>query len=227
MGARILVIDDDPKVRKMVASCLTGEGYSVDAAEGITAAQGLMESNDYEIMLIDKNMPGSNGNGEGGMDLLRYARAHGLSSEVIMMTGHATLDTAIEAMQLGAFDYMQKPFSLEDLLQKVKRLVEYRRFINPDYTFKLYKSIRGEVLKSIRNRSAMTDEEQERAIVSLNDEIDKVFKLVKGCEKVILIQRESLANIAGLAEQLRGDMDEADKEVDLVNEICRQSGNFL
>ena len=105
----------------MLDAFLKVNGFSVDTAEGVDAALKLMESNDYGIMMIDKNMPGIDGGREGGIDLLRYVRSRSLSSEVIMMTGFPTAKSAMEAGELGA-DYIHKPFSLEDLRLKLMSL---------------------------------------------------------------------------------------------------------
>ena len=117
MAGKILVVDDDDGVRSILDTFLKTNGYSVDTAEGVGSALKLMEFNDYGIMMIDKNMPGI----DGGIDLLRYVRSRSLSSEVIMMTGFPTVESAMEAGKLGA-DYIQKPFSLEDLRLKIMRL---------------------------------------------------------------------------------------------------------
>ena len=223
MTAKILVIDDDNDVRNLLASFLRGEGYSFDMAGSLDTARGFVDSNDYGIILVDKNMLGADGNGEGGMDFLRYVRSMGLSSEVIMMTGYATLNTAVEAMRLGAFDYIQKPFSLEDLRNKLKKLFEYRTFINPDYTIGIYKGIQREILKLIENKSTMSDNELDNTLLSLNERIDQLFRTLKASEKVILLQRETLANVSSLAEQLKSDVADGHIPEDLIEEICRRS----
>lgn len=226
MSARILVVDDDEGVRDMVASFLREEGYDFDAVDSINAARDLMESQDYDIMLIDKNMPGPDGVDEGGMDLLRLAKFQRQTSEVIMMTGFATIETAIEAMKLGAFDYIQKPFSILDLRRKIKRLFEYRSFINSDYTIEIYKSIQNEIINLVETRSAMSDKELDHALLALNDQIDKLFRTLKESERILLLQRESLARIASLAEELNSGPRE-DSFQHLVEEICFRSNTRL
>jgi len=221
MAGEILLVDDDNDVRNMLDVFLRGHGYSIDAADGVNAALKLMESNDYDIMLIDKNMPGIDGNREGGLDLLRHVRSQFLSSEVIMMTGYPTVETAIEALKLGAFDYIPKPFSLEYLRLKISRLLKYRNFINPDHAIGVYRGIRGKMLDLIKNGSGMSHDELERALSSLNDEIDKLFAILKESERIVLSERESLAFIANLAEQLKMNLPEEDNTSDLVEEISR------
>ena len=129
MSQKILLVDDDDDLRTMLEAILDADGYDIDSAKDLDGAFNLMASSDYEIMLLDKNMPGINGNSEGGMDLLKHVRSLCLPSEVIMMTGDPTVETAIEAMKLGAFDYITKPFSLKDLRLKIRRLAQYRNFV--------------------------------------------------------------------------------------------------
>ena len=226
MSGKILLVDDDNGMRNMLGTFLRANGYCVDAAEGVNAALELMESNDYDIMLIDKNMPGIDGNREGGFDLLRHVRSQSLSSEVIMMTGYPTVETAIEALKLGAFDYIPKPFSLEYLRLKISRLMKYRSFINPDYAIEVYRGIRGKTLALIKNGSGMSHDELEQALLSLNDEIDKLFAILKESEGIILSERESLALIANLAEQLKINL-HGDNNFNLVEEISRLSNKRL
>lgn len=221
MAGKILLVDDDNGMRNMLDVFLKANGYSVDAAQGVNEALQLVESNDYDIMLIDKNMQGIDGNREGGFDLLRHVRSQPWSPEVIMMTGHPTVETAIEALKLGAFDYIPKPFSLEYLRLKITRLLKYRSFINPDYAIGVYRGVREKMLGLIENGSRMSHNELEKALLSLNDEIDKLFTILKESERIMLSERESLALIAILAEQLKMNLPEVDSN--LVEEISRLS----
>jgi DNA-binding response OmpR family regulator len=193
----------------------------------VSAAIELMDSNDYDVMLIDKNMPGLDGNREGGIDLLRQVRSRTLSAEVIMMTGHPTIDTAIEALKLGAFDYISKPFSLESLRLKINRLLTYRGFINPEYAIGVYRSVRARMVDLIENRSVMSDNKLEQALLSISEEIDRFFVSFKECERIILTERESLAQIGALAEQLKMSLCATNDCYELVEEISRLSGNRL
>ena len=134
MPHKILLVDDDLDLSTMLESVLKADEYEVDSAQELDTAFKLIASGEYEIMLLDKNIPGINGNSEGGLDLLKHVRSLGLPSEVIMMTGDPTVETAIEAMKLGAFDCISKPFSLKELRLKIRRLLQYRNFVNPEYT---------------------------------------------------------------------------------------------
>ncbi len=122
MAQRILVVDDEESMRKMLELFLSREGYRVDTADGVRTAVQALEKNDYQILLIDKNMPGVDGNEEGGMDLLHHVRSASLPCAVIMMTGKPTVETTLRAMDQGVACVIYKPFSLLELRQKIEKL---------------------------------------------------------------------------------------------------------
>jgi two-component system response regulator HydG len=119
---RILVIDDDDGVRDSTARMLRSAGYTVDTAptgeDGVTAAKG----NLFDVILSDMRMPGIS-----GMDVLRRLREGRVDSAFIVMTGFGTIDTAVEAMKLGAVDFVQKPFLRDELLMRVKSAADRRQ----------------------------------------------------------------------------------------------------
>jgi DNA-binding NtrC family response regulator len=107
---KILVADDDSNLRKVLVSELIEEGFKVDAAESGTKAFTLLESDEYDVLLLDLTMPGL-----GGMEVLKKIKTLDLPTEVVILTGNATISTAVEAMKLGAYDYLTKPFKLVEL----------------------------------------------------------------------------------------------------------------
>ncbi len=121
MVKRILVADDNPSMLDILDCFLTREGYLVDTAPGVFEALAAMASNEYQIMLLDKNMPGSEGERDGGIELLRRVHSMPLRSRVIMMTGSPTVGSLAELFSLGAQDLVYKPFSLLELGQRIKR----------------------------------------------------------------------------------------------------------
>ena len=119
---RILVIDDDHGVRDSTARMLRGAGYAVDTAptgeDGLAAAKG----NAFDVILSDMRMPGIS-----GMEVLTRLREARVDSAFIVMTGFGTIDTAVEAMKLGAVDFVQKPFLRDELLMRVKSAADRRQ----------------------------------------------------------------------------------------------------
>jgi two-component system, NtrC family, response regulator AtoC len=120
--ARILVVDDDEGVRTFLAEALEADGHDVrQAADGVAAARRL-DAEGFHVLVTDLRMPGMD-----GMALVRKAAAEQPELEVVVLTAHATVDTAIEAMKLGAFDYLQKPVEGPEALRLlVARAVERR-----------------------------------------------------------------------------------------------------
>ena len=117
----ILVIDDD-KLGIIVGDGLELLGYSVDVANGVKPALGLMETHNYDVVLTDKNMPGLNGSDEGGYDIVEYSRAHMPNAKMIMMTGDLAVDED-KVHQLGISHLIFKPVSIIALKDKIDRLL--------------------------------------------------------------------------------------------------------
>jgi len=106
----ILIVDDEPNIRSSLMGALGREGHQVqDAASLVAARQVLREA--FDVVLLDIWFPGEN-----GLDLLAEIRANAPSTVVIVMSGHATLETAVQATRLGAYDVLEKPIDLERLL---------------------------------------------------------------------------------------------------------------
>jgi signal transduction histidine kinase len=121
-AARILVVDDEPDFRNLVAHELGEEGYGVSVAnDGLRAISCLAET-EFDVVVTDVRMPGAS-----GVDVLRAARARTPETEVVMTTGYASLEMAIECLRAGAFDFVQKPFNVVDLVSTVARAIERRR----------------------------------------------------------------------------------------------------
>ena len=116
---RILFVDDDADLRKIVNDQLTALGYVLDEAEdGNTAVQKLEKGN-YDVMLLDINMPGKS-----GIDVLKVIKDKSLKTKVIMLTGRVGFSVATESLKLGAYDYITKPFNLDYLVFSIKRVLE-------------------------------------------------------------------------------------------------------
>jgi len=123
MPKKILVVDDDLLICDMLESLLKDEGFIIHKADGVATALDLVKSCDYDLLLIDKNMPGTYRSREGGIDLLEHVRAMSPCAKVIIMTGNPTAQSMVEAFELGAFDYIEKPFSLTQLRKKIKNIL--------------------------------------------------------------------------------------------------------
>jgi len=121
--ASILVVDDEAGIRELLSDVLVLDGHDVRAAADGAEALRHLDRGSFDVMITDLRMPGS----VGGMDLVRWCSSDAPEMEVIILTAYGTVDTAVEAMKLGAFDYLQKPIgSPADLRNAVARALERR-----------------------------------------------------------------------------------------------------
>jgi len=121
-SAHILVVDDEPEIRNLVREILEDEGYSVDVAENAAAARAARRARRPDLILLDIWMPDVD-----GVTLLKEWTQEGLTCPVVMMSGHGTVETAVEATRLGAYDFIEKPLSLAKLLLTVERALQSER----------------------------------------------------------------------------------------------------
>ncbi|AIO33347.1 response regulator transcription factor EsaR [Burkholderia pseudomultivorans] len=114
--ATILVVDDEMGIRELLSEILSDEGHVVEAAENAQAAREYRLNQAPDLVLLDIWMPDTD-----GVTLLKEWAAQGLlTMPVIMMSGHATIDTAVEATKIGALDFLEKPIALQKLLKAVE-----------------------------------------------------------------------------------------------------------
>lgn len=122
-AARILVVDDEADIRGLLKEILTEEGYEVEVAADATEARTARAMRAFDLVLLDIWMPDTD-----GITLLReWSVSEGYHCPVVMMSGHGTVETAVEATRLGAFDFVEKPLSLTKLLRTVERALDAGR----------------------------------------------------------------------------------------------------
>lgn len=128
----ILIADDEPNIRRVIEAVLVKDGYQVITAENGKKALDAVSTNAHiDVMISDLIMPDMN-----GVELLEAARQINPSISVIMITAHGSIKSAVDAMRLGAFDYITKPFDLDELKVVVKRAIERRHLINENIDLK-------------------------------------------------------------------------------------------
>ena len=125
MADRILIVDDEASLRDALGKILTAEGYEVRPAGDGREALGILGAERFDFLLCDLRMPVM-----GGLDLLREVTARGIPGTVIMMSAFGTVETAVEAMKLGAYDYISKPFMSDEILLTLRKAAERERLRN-------------------------------------------------------------------------------------------------
>ena len=119
--SKILVVDDESLMREFISESLISHGYDVDCAESGMQAFEFMNGEVYDVILTDYKMPKVT-----GMDVLKRTRDKMPDTKVIIMTAYGTVENAVEAMKLGAFDYIAKPFGVDEVLILIKRAIEFK-----------------------------------------------------------------------------------------------------
>lgn len=117
----ILVIDDEEIVRKSCIRTLVPEGFKVDVARDGLEGLRMLKAKSYDLILIDLKMPNMD-----GMEVLENMQTMSPGSKVIIITGYSAVETAVKAIKMGAFNYLEKPFTPDSLLEAVKEALSSR-----------------------------------------------------------------------------------------------------
>lgn len=222
MVKRVLVVDDEDLVRNIILDSLSDQGYELDGVGNVFDAMELIRDNEYDVAILDKNMPGVENNAEGGLEVLRFLKQQTPSTEAIMLTGYASIETALEAMKLGAFDYISKPFEVDDLISKVGKLAKRKELLDAEDIIPLYKDLHDEVLVYF-NSKTLSQKDQVEALNSMKRKVSSVFDACRQRDRVIYNQMQELADIAGYSDQLRKNLKLTSPEHALAEKIYQKA----
>jgi DNA-binding NtrC family response regulator len=173
MSARILIVDDEEIVIKSCLRILAGDEFQVESVQDGREALKKIEENPYDVVILDIMMPNID-----GLEVLRRVKETHPNVDVIMITGLSQVDTAVQAMKLGAFDYISKPFEPDELKLVVYRALERRRLLQENFT------LRSEVSSKYRFDN----------IIGLSPQMQAVYRLIAQCaptSSTVLITGES------------------------------------
>jgi len=115
IGSKILLVDDEVVFTNNMSKLLTNRGYRVKAVNSGDAAIGALEEERFDVVVLDLKMPGMD-----GISTLKEIKKLGLFTETLILTGHGSIDTALEAIKLGAYDYLTKPCEIDELVAKIE-----------------------------------------------------------------------------------------------------------
>jgi two-component system response regulator PilR (NtrC family) len=155
--ARILVVDDERSMQEFLEIFLRGEGYEVATAGDVPSARAMLENDDFDVVISDIQMPGGS-----GLDLLHAARDASPDAIVIMMTAYASTETAITAMKEGAYDYLTKPFRVDEIRLVVEKALEKKSLAR----------------ENRRLRTELRAQNRSRRVVGNSTAMQRVFELV-------------------------------------------------
>lgn len=172
-NGNILIIDDEPKMCKILRFALEPDGYAVTTAE--TAEQGveLFLENPFDLVVTDLKMPGKD-----GLYVLETVKKRSPGTEVILMTAYATAQNAVDAMKKGAYDYIIKPFEMDELKLKVRHIMEKRKLAEENQQLK----------RELKNKYSLDN------MVGMSGAMQQVYKMVEKVaptEATVLIRGES------------------------------------
>jgi DNA-binding NtrC family response regulator len=188
---RILVVDDEAAMRESLRDWLMEDGYEVGVASSGQEAIAMAMDKTWEVILLDLKMPGMD-----GLATLQRLKEEEVNTEaeILMMTAYATVDTAVEAMKQGAFDYLVKPFDPDEIEIQIKKII-------------LHKEL---VLENILLRKQLEEKSQYDEIIGQSDAMQEIFELISRVaptDSTILITGESGTGKELIAEAIHGNSD--------------------
>ena len=169
----ILIIDDEPKMCKILKFAFEPLGYSVTTAGTAEAGVEAFRNNDYDLVVTDLKMPGKD-----GLYVLKTVKKLRSETEVILMTAYATAQNAVDAMKMGAYDYVIKPFEMDELKFKVNHIMEKRELLQENQKLK----------RELKNKYSLEN------MVGMSGAMQEVYKMVEKVaptDATVLIRGES------------------------------------
>lgn len=164
---KILAVDDDPFTLKMLDKKLTKEGYDIETASDGVEAGKLISQKFYDIIITDLVMPG----GVDGIDVLEAAKTKNKETEVILLTAHASVENAVEAMKKGAADYLQKPINFYELTMRMEKIRNYKKLLKNAQDLR-------EAMDVTEQNAAQTIQHLEMSVVELQSILSEIRQVI-------------------------------------------------
>ena len=196
---RLLIIDDDPAHLKVVAAALERKGYDVVTAPDGESGIAELENNSFDLVLTDLMMPGID-----GMGVLNHVVDHCPQTICIILTGHATIKGAVEAVKIGAFDYMTKPVTASELWVNVEKALKYRDLKE----------------ENVRLKQQLRKKYSQKNIIGTSQAIQKIFSLIEkvaDTDSTVLINGPSGTGKELIARAIHYDSGRSDKPLVIIN----------
>lgn len=206
----ILIVDDEARMRTSLARLLRNTGYAPDQASGGKQACGLISEKSYDLLLLDLMMPDM-----GGLEVMEYVQSHSPKTLVIILTGFASAESAVDCLKKGAYDYLKKPFEVEELTRRVEHALDQKRL-----------QIEEEELHLQRDYFQQLFENSPDAIVLLDAE-DHILKVNRSFEKIFQytsaeIEMHSLNEVI-VPENMRSEADQLSQKAQSMGSVHTES----
>ena len=228
---RVLVVDDEPTSREVLRLGLERQNCETMTAHDAASAIALLSELQFHAVVTDKNMPGTEHATEGGLDVIKFAKESNPACAVVMVTDFTTVESAIEAMRLGAFDYLAKPARPEEIKAKLERILSYQKTLNPANTISSHNSLRTKFLNILDQQKGgnqcLSAETKASLLQLVQDSIDSFIHERRAWENIILEQRDALSQIAGWAEQMKETAPQESTEENFLDKIITESSRRL
>lgn len=163
----ILVVDDDPVIRRLLEERLTREDHSVIVAEDGYQASDLLKKERFDAVLTDLVMPGD----IGGIEVLELTKELYPDTEVVLITAHSSVDTAVSAMKKGAADYLEKPINFEELVVRMEKISNMKSILRSARDI-------GQALTVTETEAAATIQNLEMRVTRLQFILDQVESIL-------------------------------------------------
>ncbi len=164
----ILVVDDDPVMRRLLHQRLKTENYTVTVAEDGHKAAQLLKQHRFDVVLTDLVMPGD----MGGIEVLELTKELSPTTEVVLITAHSSVDSAVAAMKKGAADYLEKPINFDELLLRIEKIANVKTILRNAHDIE-------EAMDVTEHRAAETIQTLEIEIIKLRNTVSAVELILR------------------------------------------------
>jgi DNA-binding NtrC family response regulator len=196
---QILFVDDDKDILAMVSQFLSIQGYRIETVDNGLDALGMVKEKEFDIVFTDYKMPEFS-----GLELLAAIKKYKPETEVIIVTGYGSMESAIKAMKYGSYDYLQKPFKLEHLKLIVDRIIEEKKIKD----------------KTARIRTRVKERHRYEALIGISPKMQEIYELIETLSldnPMVLLQGESGTGKQLVARIIHQKSDRSDKPFVPVN----------
>lgn len=164
----ILVVDDDPVIRHLLQQRLKKENYTVQVAADGYIAEKMLKEGRYDIVLTDLMMPGD----IGGLEVLEIAKEIDSQIEVVLITAHSSVDSAVAAMKKGASDYLEKPINFDELFLRIDKIANMQTMFRSAQDLQI-------AMKTTENVASSTIQTLEMLVTKMQESLDQIEAILR------------------------------------------------